>query len=286
MNRCTSFLAACAVVCLPLSAWAALPLITDDTGTQGKGKFQVEIGAAYDRGRETVDGTMLKETVFSIVSTLTYGVNERIDIFVNVPYAWSSSQSGDEPNVRVDGISDTALGIKRRFFDREGLSLGLKPFITVPSGNDAKTLGTGKVDYGVQLIGSKEAGPLELSCQPRLYAKPEHDRGAEGPVAGIRCSNLCRSQGSETLRRPRRFYEQGPDSRGGTALSDARTYLCIGREPRVLVRRKKRAEPGRDRLGAAARHYLSVLKLFSGRLERCIFLTGIWARQPTARCSA
>jgi len=33
-------------------SWAAHPLITDDTGTQGKGNFQLEFNGQYDRDKE------------------------------------------------------------------------------------------------------------------------------------------------------------------------------------------------------------------------------------------
>jgi hypothetical protein len=35
-------------------AWGAHPLITDDAGTQGKGKFQIEVNGQYDSDKETV----------------------------------------------------------------------------------------------------------------------------------------------------------------------------------------------------------------------------------------
>jgi hypothetical protein len=37
------------------AAFAAHPLITDDTGTQGKGKFQLEVNSEFDH--EDEDGT-------------------------------------------------------------------------------------------------------------------------------------------------------------------------------------------------------------------------------------
>lgn len=42
-------LAVCVVIASAGAAFAAHPLITDDTGTQGKGKFQLEVnGAAWN----------------------------------------------------------------------------------------------------------------------------------------------------------------------------------------------------------------------------------------------
>lgn len=36
----------------PAAAGSILPLITDDTGTQGRDNFQLEIGGQYDRDQE------------------------------------------------------------------------------------------------------------------------------------------------------------------------------------------------------------------------------------------
>jgi hypothetical protein len=37
-----------AILLIASPSWAAHPLITDDTGTQGKGKFQLELNGQYD----------------------------------------------------------------------------------------------------------------------------------------------------------------------------------------------------------------------------------------------
>jgi hypothetical protein len=42
-----------AVLLVHAIAWGAHPLITDDAGTQGKGKFQFEVSGQYDSDKET-----------------------------------------------------------------------------------------------------------------------------------------------------------------------------------------------------------------------------------------
>jgi hypothetical protein len=37
-----------AIPFIACASWAAHPLITDDAGTQGKGKFQLELNGQYD----------------------------------------------------------------------------------------------------------------------------------------------------------------------------------------------------------------------------------------------
>ena len=144
---------------LSFPAWAALPLLTDDTGTQGSGKFQIEVGGEYDHERETVGGVTVKETDYVVVPTFTYGLLDRVDLFAAAPYARTASAIGTEPTLRVGGISDTAIGVKWRFFDRQGSSLAVKPFVTFSTGKVEKGLGTGRTDYGVVLIVSRDVGP-------------------------------------------------------------------------------------------------------------------------------
>ena len=52
-------------------ALAVHPLITDDTGTQGQGKFQLETNYEYDH--DSADGVMTN--VHQLQTTLTYGVS-------------------------------------------------------------------------------------------------------------------------------------------------------------------------------------------------------------------
>ena len=139
--------------------WGAHPLITDDTGTQGKGKFQIEVSGQYDSDKETVNGASLESTGGQVATTLSYGIIENADLVLSLPYQWGK---GKEDGVTVydeKGISDTTVEVKWRFYEKDGLSLALKPGVRIPTGNDEKGLGAGKTGYHVFLIGSKEAAP-------------------------------------------------------------------------------------------------------------------------------
>ena len=63
-------------------AWAAHPLITDDSGTQGKGKFQIEVNGQYDHEKETDAGVSVKETATEIGAILSYGILDHVDIVI------------------------------------------------------------------------------------------------------------------------------------------------------------------------------------------------------------
>jgi hypothetical protein len=151
-------------VCLmaPAASWAAHPLITDDTGTQGKKKFQAEITNEWVRDQETGAGTTVKTAGWEAAVTLTAGVTESADLVVGIPY--------QSFTVKLDGMSveeergpgDASLDAKWRFHERNGLSLALKTGFSFPTGNEEKGLGTGKTGYRLFLIATNQAELLTL----------------------------------------------------------------------------------------------------------------------------
>jgi len=139
--------------------WGAHPLITDDAGTQGKGRFQIEVNGQYDSDRETVNGASLESTGSQIATTLSYGIIENADLVLSLPYQWGKVKEGGVTVYDEKGISDTTVEVKWRFYEKGGLSLALKPGVSIPTGNDEKGLGAGKTGYHAFIIGSKEAAP-------------------------------------------------------------------------------------------------------------------------------
>ncbi len=131
--------------------FASHPLITDDAGTQGKGKFQLELTGEYGHDRQ--DGVTTKET--GLAATLTYGIVDPVDIVIGLPYQYIRIKDSSD-TIRVDGIADVPLDVKWKFYDNEGLSFALKPGVTFSTGDSEKGLGTGKMTYRLFLIGSKE----------------------------------------------------------------------------------------------------------------------------------
>ncbi len=147
------FLLICLTASIP-AAFAAIPLITDDTGTQGKGKFQLEVLGEYDHDRE--DG--VKGETQGVTASLTYGILDPVDIVLSVPYEfWREKDGGCTEE--EDGLADLAIEAKWRFFEKEGFSLALKPGLTLPTGDEDKGLGTGRANGYLFLIASKEADP-------------------------------------------------------------------------------------------------------------------------------
>jgi hypothetical protein len=140
-------------------AYAAHPLITDDTGTQGTGKVQIEINGEYRFDKERESGVTEKERGGNIAATITVGVHERVDVIVGVPYNWFTSYQDGRRVARENGIGDMNLDVKWRFFDQNGWSFAVKPGITLPSGDADRDLGNGRVGYKLFFITTKELAP-------------------------------------------------------------------------------------------------------------------------------
>jgi hypothetical protein len=135
------------------SVYAAHPLISDDPGTCGTGKFNIEMNAEYanDNG----------DSETQIAATLSAGVRENIDLVVSVPYIFTSIDEGSEI-LREDGLSDITMEVKWRFYEKDGLSFAIKPGIVVPTGEENKGLGDGKAAYSLHLLTSKEIDTVTL----------------------------------------------------------------------------------------------------------------------------
>jgi hypothetical protein len=138
------------------TAFAAHPLITDDTGTQGKGKFQLEVNGEIGNDRETFDGIESKEHAGELAAAFSAGVTDDVDIVVGFPWAWVRSKEDSAVVSDGNGPGDVSLEAKWRFFQKGGFSLALKPGMTIPTGNEDRGLGNGRISYGAALIASQE----------------------------------------------------------------------------------------------------------------------------------
>ena len=147
------------------AAFAAHPLITDDAGTVGAGKVQLEVNGevtsdkvrvfSEDRGGQVTE----KTRGGTAGATATVGLHDRVDLVLGVPYQWFSTYEDGERTGRADGLSDISLDLKWRFFEQDGWSLAAKPGISFPAGDDDRGLGNGRTTYRMFLIGTKELAP-------------------------------------------------------------------------------------------------------------------------------
>ncbi len=145
-------------------AYAAHPLVTDDAGTVGTGKVQIETTGEFGFDRQSVPAAefgFVKEKTKSgqAAVTTTVGLRPNIDLVLGVPYPWFSVHQNGERIGRADGFGDLSLDLKWRVFEQDGWSFALKPGITLPTGDDDRGLGNGRATYKMYLIGTKELAP-------------------------------------------------------------------------------------------------------------------------------
>lgn len=127
-----------------VSAWA---LDTDDSGTIGKSGWELETTLEFSQDKES--GQTAKERALGL--SLNYGLSDVLDIGIAFGHAHN-----DDGTTSISGLGDTEVGLKWRFYEQDGLSFAVSPVLVLPSGDDEKGLGTGKVSFGANLIASKE----------------------------------------------------------------------------------------------------------------------------------
>jgi hypothetical protein len=117
----------------------------------------MEVNGEYSHDSQT--GT--RTNVLQMASTLSYGLIDNLDLAFGAPYQHVSVRKGGSTTTDK-GIGDIVLEAKWRFYEHEGVSLALKPGVTLPIGDDARGLGTGKVTGHLFLIATKEVAPWAL----------------------------------------------------------------------------------------------------------------------------
>jgi hypothetical protein len=156
MQNKTALLVVTILLCsTPL--FAARPLITDNPFTQGKGNAQIEIGVELLRERQLIDNTpfTFKWTTSTASMVINYGLSRDIDLIADIPFTWYTYKFNRNLIYQeASAISDIDVQLKWRIYNQEGSrwSIALKPGITLPSGNENKNLGTGKVCESLSII--------------------------------------------------------------------------------------------------------------------------------------
>jgi hypothetical protein len=132
------FFLICTII-LTGTAFAAHPLITDDTETQVKGKFQLEINGEFGRDKDN----SVTQSIAPAATTLTYGIIDTVDVIIGLPSVWTNARDSETTSSR-EGFGDAAISAKWRFYEKDGLSFALKPVLTIATDDEEKQLGTGR----------------------------------------------------------------------------------------------------------------------------------------------
>jgi hypothetical protein len=135
-------------------ATASHPLITDDAGTEGTGKYQLEVNAEYANDSGNTDT--------ALTSILSAGIRENMDIVLTAPYHFLSEKEETGSRVRHSGLSDITVEAKWRFYEKADMSLAVKPGVSLPTGDADRELGYGRPGYSIFFIAQKEKKPFIL----------------------------------------------------------------------------------------------------------------------------
>lgn len=147
--------AALALALLPAApGFAAHPLITEDTGTQGRNNGQLELTAEFGRDEEAG----VRDGSADYTAVLSYGLRDNLDLLLTLPYSHSDSRENGVTTT-THGIGDVGLDAKWRFYEEGWLSAALKAGATFPTGDETEGMGAGHANYSVNVVTSIENGP-------------------------------------------------------------------------------------------------------------------------------
>ena len=148
---------------------AGHPMLSEDTGTQGAGNYELELG--YDWSR--LDG--LHSFLFQ--PQLSLGTSPTFDLIVQP--SWLRDSGAADAAVR--GLGDTNLDFKWRFFGAAPLSLGVRAGLEVPSAQNALGLPPGHLGGHAILVGTIDTAPWTIDLNAG-YAHADYFPGARSDL--------------------------------------------------------------------------------------------------------
>jgi hypothetical protein len=182
-----------------------MPLITDDTGTQGKGGFQLEIGYQHDHidfrwidknpqsiltgtleGQSNFGRVLNRDDINMATLALTYGIIDNLDVVVGIPFLNIKSKESRlffagplqfltmKSTSTFSGLSDITTEFKWKFYEYKAISLAIKPGIVFPSGDEYETLGNGRMGGYCYLISTVDLTPVVMHVNLG-YIRNEND---------------------------------------------------------------------------------------------------------------
>jgi hypothetical protein len=142
-------------------AIAALPFITDDAGTLGRGTSQVELVYARSTDKETDGGSTVKTDRNLPGATFGYGIGETLDLSLGFARTWGT-ETVDGISSNDSGNADCLLNAKWQFYEKVGIRFAVKPLVGY-SNHVGGTSDEHVTLYGGWLIVTKEHEALAVS---------------------------------------------------------------------------------------------------------------------------
>ena len=130
---------------LPALAHAAHPFVTEDPGTQGAGKLELELGFGAFRGDPDIPG---RNSIFS--PQLSIGITDNVDLIAQLVRLQQTATAGPT----VIGQGSTLLDVKWRFKETDEYALGVRAGLDLPTSDD---------DFGSSQLGAHAIGIVSLT---------------------------------------------------------------------------------------------------------------------------
>lgn len=156
-------------------AQAGFPFLTDDPGTQGTGKVELDLFLQYSRFKGGSTGSLPGVS-------FAYGITDNFDLTLGIPVAMTQV-NGVGTNM---GLGDVSAGFKFRFLeeDTEGWrpAIAFAPSVIFPSGSQARGTGAGYTRAFLPVWFGKTAGDWSFFAGGGLNIN-------QATVAGVRQTN-------------------------------------------------------------------------------------------------
>ena len=143
----------CVTPCLALH-----PLVSDDTATQGRGRSELEL--TFEHGTDRTEEHRAHELGLS--ATLAFGLRDALDVAWTVLYLMVRQDFSEVEDASANGMADAAVEVKWRAAQIGSWSFGVKPRLSLPSGDYQVGLGAGKPQMAAAALLSRETDRLSL----------------------------------------------------------------------------------------------------------------------------
>ncbi len=148
--RAASPILAAALALATPSAFAAHPLQTEDTGTQGAGNVEIENGLS----RARLDAT----TLTTYQPQLSVGLATTVDAIVQPSFVWRHATAESA----VSGLGDTNVDAKWRFWGSDPWSFAIRAGVAAPTSRHGLGLPHGQVSEHALLVATWDDTPTTV----------------------------------------------------------------------------------------------------------------------------
>lgn len=133
------------------SVFAGHPMLSEDTGTQGKSNWELELGYAWIQSSA--------DRSFLFQPQLSYGASPTLDLIVQPSWTTVDGAPG-----RVRGLGDTNLDAKWRFYGAAPWSIGIRAGLELPTAQRGLGLPNGNVSPHAILVATVDLTPFAFDA--------------------------------------------------------------------------------------------------------------------------